>query len=241
MTDIIKILQCNTDNLRFGIDYVGNIARNSDLIFLQRFPKKYKEQLQEITGNRAFMLESCPPHEQCLAIAKTGPKFNFDDTESIVLPSHEVVTTLGDAWQGCTALKTVVCGVNFINILPSYEVKIEEECIISDFYRKSDIEFVLNKYKDTPTVIVGDFHVKPNAESTNASLAKFGFESFIDDAKSFKPCADKESFNLDKCVSNIDITVGNIEVYNTVYTERGHYAITYDLVLPKLSEETNGT
>lgn len=236
MNNTIRILQCNTDNLRYGVEYITKLLPKSDLIFLQRFPKEYKEQLQAITGNRAFMLESCPPHEQCLAIAKTSPKLNFDNTESIVLPSHAVVTALGDAWQGCTALKTVVCGVNFINILPSYEVKIEEECIISDFYRKSDIEFVLNKYKDTPTVIIGDFHVKPNAESTNASLTKFGFESFIDEAKSFKPCKDKEAFNLDKCISNIDITVDDIEVHDTVYTERGHYAISYNLHIPELDK-----
>jgi hypothetical protein len=237
MNNTIRILQCNTDNLRYGVEYITKLLPKADLLFLQRFPKEYKEQLTEASGHRVFMLESCPKGNLCLAIAKTTGLITFIDTEAIVLPSHDAVLESKDEWQGCTALRTVINGVNFINFLPAYELKNENgECAISDFYRKSDIDFLLKKFKDEPTVIIGDFHVKPNADSTNALLQKFEFTSFIDDAKSFKPCKDKETFNLDKCISNIDITVDNVEVYDTVYTERGHYAISYNLHMPKLDK-----
>lgn len=237
MNNTIRILQCNTDNLRYGVDYITKLLPKADLLFLQRFPKEYKEKLTEASGHRVFMLESCPKGNLCLAIAKTTGLITFIDTEAIVLPSHDAVLESKDEWQGCTALRTVINGVNFINFLPAYELKNENgECAISDFYRKSDIDFLLKKFKDEPTVIIGDFHVKPNADSTNALLQKFEFTSFIDDAKSFKPCKDKETFNLDKCISNIDITVDNVEVYDTVYTERGHYAISYNLHMPKLDK-----
>jgi len=237
MNNTIRILQCNTDNLRYGVDYITKLLPKADLLFLQRFPKEYKEKLTEASGHRVFMLESCPKGNLCLAIAKTTGLITFMDTEAIVLPSHDAVLESKDEWQGCTALRTVINGVNFINFLPAYEFKNKnDECKISDFYRKSDIDFLLKKFKDEPTVIIGDFHVKPNADSTNALLQKFGFTSFIDDAKSFKPCKDKETFNLDKFISNIDITVDNVEVYDTVYTERGHYAISYNLHMPKLDK-----
>lgn len=234
MNNSLRILQCNTDNLRYGIEYITKLLPKVDLILLQRFPKEYKEALTKASGHRVFMLESCPEGNLCLAIAKTTGLITFIDTEAIVLPSHNTVVESNDEWQGCTALKTVINGINFINFLPAYEVKDENNhCTVSDFHRKSDIDFILKEYKDKPTVIIGDFHVKPNADATNNTFQKYGFESFIDDAKSFKPCKDKDAFNLDKCISNIDIKVDNIEVYSTVYTERGHYAVTYDLHLPE--------
>ena len=237
MNNTIRILQCNTDNLRYGVDYITKLLPKVDLLFLQRYPKEHKETLTAASGHRVFMLESCPDGNLCLAIGKTTGLISFTDTEAIILPSHEAVSESNDEWQGCTALMTIINGVNFINFLLAYELKDNNNnCKLSAYYRKSDIEFILRKYKDTPTVVIGDFHVKPNADGTNTILQKFGFNSFIDDAKSFKACKDKELINLDKCVSNIDITVDEIKVYDNVYTERGHYAITYNLHLPKLDK-----
>lgn len=222
----LRILQCNTDNLRYGYKYISSLAIEADLVFLQRFPKDKKSDLQNTLGQRVFMVESCPPHNLCLAIGRTVGSPNFDNTESIVLPSYEDVMKTDDAWQGCTALKTVINGVNFVNVLPAYESD-----KMSDFNRKSDLSFLLKRFKDNPTIIFGDFHVKPNAVATNQCIESNGFKSYIDDAMSFKGCAEKPAFNLDKCISNIDITIDNITVH-PVPTDRGHFAITYNVTLP---------
>jgi len=237
MNNKIRILQCNTDNLRYGVEYITKLLPKADLLLLQRFPKDQKKTLTKESGYRVFMLESCPEGNLCLAVARTTQRFGFDDVEAIVLPSHDSVSAYPDTWQGCTALKVVINDVNFVNVLPAHEKKDDDgNIVLSDFLRKADVEFLLKRFKDEPTVIIGDFHVKPNAEGTNAALEKYDFKSYIDDAKSFKPCKDKDAFNLDKCISNIDITVDDIEVYDTVYTERGHYAVTYNLHLPKIDK-----
>lgn len=236
MQKTLKILQYNTDNFRYGFDYLVPLVRDVDLLFLQRVPKEQKSPLSVLSGYRVFMLESCPPSGACLAIARTTQRLWFDDVEAIVLPSHDSVSAYPDTWQGCTALKVVVNDVNFVNVLPAHEKKdADGNIVISDFLRKADVEFLLKRFEDEPTVIIGDFHVKPNAEGTNSTLAKYDFKSYIDEAKSFKCGEGKPAFNLDKCVSNIDITVDNIKVHTTP-TDRGHFAITYDMHLPNLDK-----
>lgn len=226
-----RVLQCNTDNLRHGWDYLKSKVSNSDLILLQRFPKEKRPELCESMDGKVFMLESCPPHNLCLALGKTRGGPVFSGTESITLPSVQHVMAISDAWQGCTALKTVISDYNVITFLPCYQT--DGEYPITNLERMGDIEFLLEQFKDKPTVIAGDFHVSTDDERTNKLLEKHGFKSYLDEHNTF--AASGKTFNLDKLISNVDIGVENVIVYEKD-VERGHFAITYDLSLPKIDK-----
>lgn len=224
----LKILQYNTDDLRHGWDYFKKQVENVDLALLQRFPRNKKGELMNLMdGCRSYMVESCPPEDLCLSIARNSNCSSFGGVESITLPSAQHVMALGDKFQGCTALKVVINNVNFISFLPCYQSS-GGEFPISFIETKTDIKFLLDMFKDKPTVIVGDFHVDPSVYVITDMIASFGFTSHLDNYKTFRKQGTDEFFNLDKCISNIDISLSDINVAD-VPTSHGHMAITYTL------------
>ena len=156
----LKILQYNTDNLRHGWDYFKEQIKDADLAVLQRFPRAKRQELMDLMqGCRAYMLESCPPGNLCLAIARSNNAPSFSGTESITLPSAQHVIALGDEWQGCTALKTVMSGVNIVSFLPCYATEVGEYPL-TETDTLTDIKHIIHKFKDEPTIIMGDFHIE---------------------------------------------------------------------------------
>lgn len=226
----LKILQYNTDNLRHGWEYFENVLKNCDIAVLQRFPRNKKAALYDIMDNcRSYMVESCPPHGLCLAIARNNNSPKFGGIESVTLPSAQHVIAIGDPWQGCTALKTVIYGVNIVSFLPCYETN-GNEYDISFGDTKTDIKFLLEKFKDEPTIIIGDFHVEPTVDSINSIIESNGFKSYLDKYNTFRKQGTDDFFNLDKVVSNTDIDITGVQVHD-VPEGIGHMAITYNLVI----------
>ena len=224
----LKILQYNTDNLRHGWDYFKNNLDKADLAVLQRFPRSRKGELMSLmTDCRAYMVESCPPLDLCLAIARNKNCSSFSSVESVTLPSAQHVMALGDMMQGCTALKVLIGGVNIVSFLPCYQT-FGTEFDISVGDTKSDIKFLLEKFKDEPTVIMGDFHSDPKEDNINSVLKINGFKSYLDKYNTFRKHGTGEFFNLDKCISNIDISLSDVKV-DDVTDSVGHMAITYTL------------
>lgn len=231
----LKILQYNTDDLRHGWDYFKKNLDKADLAVLQRFPRKQKGELMSLmTECRAYMVESCPPEDLCLAIARNRHCSSFSGVESITLPSAQHVMALGDKFQGCTALKVVIAGVNIISFLPCYQTS-GTEFDISFGDTKMDIKFLLEKFKDEPTIIMGDFHVSPDVSVINEVIASNGFKSYLDRYNTFRKHGTDEFFNLDKCISNIDISLSDVKV-DDVEDSFGHMAITYTLTVNKNNE-----
>lgn len=227
----LKILQYNTDNLRHGWDYFTKNLEKSDVAVLQRFPKDKKAALMELmSGCRAYMVESCPPLNMGLAIARNRHAPTFSGVESITLPSAQHVMALGDSWQGCTALKTVISGVNIVSFLPCYPT-VGTEFPLQEQDTKSDVRFLLEKFKDVPTIIMGDFHNDPGCQWINHTLDTYKFKSYLDKFKTFK--TDETYINLDKCISNVKIELKNVMVDDSV-DDIGHRAITYTLDLDHL-------
>ena len=228
----LKILQYNTDNLRHGWEYFTKHLANADIAVLQRFPKQKKPLLVELmSGCRAYMVESCPPLDLGLVIARNRHAPFFSGTESITLPNAQHVMALGDARQGCTALKSVVSGVNIISFLPCYQTE-GEEFPISFSQTRQDIKFLLEKFKDEPTIIMGDFHCPPNTDTVDDIIERNGFTSHLDRYATFRHPTTGEFFNLDKCISNIDITLSEVKVHD-VEDSVGHMAISYKLTYNK--------
>lgn len=228
----LKILQYNTDNLRHGWDYFKKNLDKADLAVLQRFPRGKKSDLMDaMSGCRSYMVESCPPNDLCLAIARNKNVSSFSGIESITLPSAQHVIATGNAFQGCTALKTIVSGVNIISFLPCY-AEAEGEFPISFIESKTDIKFLLEKFKNEPTIIFGDFHVNPNDESVNNIIKSNKFKSYLDNHKTFRGHDGESFFNLDKCISNVDIELKNICI-DDISDSVGHMAITYTLNIEK--------
>jgi hypothetical protein len=228
----LKILQYNTDNLRHGWEYFKRNVEKADIAVLQRFPKNKKSALMEImSGCRSYMVESCPPLEMGLAIARNRHAPAFSGVESITLPSAQHVMAIGDSWQGCTALKTVISGVNIISFLPCYKTE-GNEFPLSEGDTKIDVRFLLDKFKDTPTIIMGDFHVSPQCEWLTLTLETYNFKSYLDKYKTFRGHDGETYFNLDKCISNIDIELTDVRV-DDVQDAPGHQAITYTLSYSK--------
>ena len=222
----LKILQYNTDNLRHGWEYFKKNLDKADLAVLQRFPRKQKGELMNLMSEcRAYMVESCPPEDLCLAIARNKNCSSFSSVESITLPSAQHVMALGDKSQGCTALKVVIAGVNIVSFLPCYQTE-GGEFPISFGDTKMDIKFLLEKFKDEPTIIIGDFHVDPTVDVINSLIETNGFKSYLDKYKTFRN--NGNFFNLDKCISNIDISLSDVRV-DDVEDSVGHMAITYTL------------
>jgi hypothetical protein len=229
----LKILQYNTDNLRHGWDYFVKNTTDVDYVILQRFPKNKRIGLCELLDNgKVFMVESSPPNNLCLAIGRHNSATQFSGTESITLPSAQHVMALDDEWQGCTALKTVVSGINLVSFLPCFEAQGGEYPIVFS-ETKSDILFLLNKFKDEPTVIMGDFHVDNTDSRINHLIKNAGFTSYLDNYKTFRSTSgDGDFFNLDKCISNIPIKLANVRI-SDVEDGMGHMAIRYTLEIDK--------
>lgn len=226
-----KILQYNTDNLRHGWEYFTKNLAKADLALLQRFPRSRKGSLFDLMDNcRSYMVESCPPHDLCLVVARNNNVSKFSGVESITLPSAMHVMALGEPSQGCTALKTVISGVNFISFLPCYSSP-EGEYPISESETKTDIKFLLDRFENEPTIIFGDFHFSPHEHTVNDIIKRKGFKSHLDDVNTFNG-HNLSFFNLDKCVSNIDIKLTDIAV-DKVEGVVGHMAITYTLTVLK--------
>lgn len=223
----LKILQYNTDNLRHGWDYFKKNLDHADVAILQRFPKSKRPDLCDAIDGKVFMVESCPPHDLCLAIARTRHAPQFSGTESITLPSAQHVIAIEDAWQGCTALKTIISGVNIISFMPCFE-NASGEFPVAFSDTKSDIRFLLEKFKDKPTIIMGDFHVDAYNDDINGLIERSGFTSHLNRAKTFRNRADQNLFNLDKCISNVPVNIVNLKV-DELEDSVGHHAITYTL------------
>ena len=134
---------------------------------------------------------------------------------------------VGDRFQGCTALKVVLGSVNVISFLPCYQTE-GGEFPISFAETKADVKYLLEMFKDEPTVIIGDFHADPNCNMINDVIKINGFKSYLDKHNTFRKSGTDEFFNLDKCISNIDITLSGISV-DDVSDGHGHMAITYTL------------
>jgi hypothetical protein len=228
----LKILQYNTDNLRHGWEYFTEHLAKADIAVLQRFPKQYKPKLVELmSGCRSYMVESCPPLDMGLVIARNRHAPSFSGIESITLPSAQHVMAVGDPWQGCTALKTVLSGVNIVSFLPCYQTE-GDEYPISFGQTRQDIKFLLEKFKDEPTIIMGDFHCPPNTETVDDIIERNGFTSHLDSHKTFRKANSDEFFNLDKCISNIEIYLTEVKVHD-VPNSVGHMAINYTLNIDK--------
>ena len=228
----LKILQYNTDNLRHGWEYFTEHLAKADIAVLQRFPKQKKPILVELmSGCRAYMVESCPPLDLGLVIARNRHAPSFSGVESITLPNAQHVMAVGDAWQGCTALKTVVSGVNIVSFLPCYQTE-GDEYPISFSQTRQDIKFLLEKFKDEPTVIMGDFHCPPNTAMVDDIIENNGFKSYLDKYATFRKVGTDQFFNLDKCISNTDISLSDVKVHD-VEDGVGHMAITYTLNIIK--------
>lgn len=225
------------DGLRRGMDYFRNAAKDADVFLLQRVPKEHKKEIESIIGARSFMLESTPEvGNLCLAIAKTKNGHSFSNIKSVPLPSYDKVMKFGedDKFQGCTALRARLDGANIITFLPCYEQDNNESpYAIHDSDRKSDIQFLLNLYKDRPTIIAGDFHTVPGDRrdfGTTHILQQYNFKSYLDEYNTWH-IPDHQNTNLDKLISNIDIDITDVIVYNkNIDTSiKGHLAISYTL------------
>ena len=228
----LKVLQYNTDNLRHGWDYFKEQIKDADLAVLQRFPRAKRQELMDLMqGCRAYMLESCPPGNLCLAIARSNNAPSFSGTESITLPSAQHVIALGDEWQGCTALKTVMSGVNIVSFLPCYATEVGEYPL-TETDTLTDIKHIIHKFKDEPTIIMGDFHIHSSDERVKAILETNGFKSYIDSTATFRGHDGESFFNLDKVISNINIDVTSVKV-SDVTDGVGHMAIRYTLEIDK--------
>lgn len=233
----LRVLQYNMDGLRWGMDYFRNAAKDADVFLLQRVPKEHKKEIESIIGARSFMLESTPEvGNLCVAMAKTTTGESFTKMKSVPLPSYEKVVAVGanNKFQGCSALRAKLDGVNIITFLPCYpQDDSDSPTAITDLDRRADIQFLLNLYKDRPTIIAGDFHTIPGSpqdENTAYLLEKFKFKSYLDEYNTWhKP--DHISSNLDKLVSNIDIDISDAIVYNENIDKniQGHLAISYTL------------
>ena len=226
------------DNLRWGLDYFRNAAKDADVFLLQRVPMEAKKDIESIIDCRLFFLESTPGvGNLCIAMGKKRVGNPFSKMKSITLPSYEKVVKIGgnDKAQGCTALRAQLDGINIITFLPCYSQDNSDinSIRMNDLDRKTDIEFLLNLYKDRPTIIAGDFHTISGSlqdETTSFILQKYNYKSYLDEYDTwFEP--DHVPSNLDKLVSNIDVDISDVIVYNRNIDRsiQGHLAITYRL------------
>ena len=233
----IRVLQYNMDGMQWGIEYFRNAAKDVDVFLLQRVPMEAKKEIESIIGCRLFLLESTPSSGNlCVAMGKNHSGHPFSKMKSITLPSINKVTEIGKKHksQGCTALRAQLDGVNIITFLPCYPHDGSDGSIgITDLERKTDIEFLLNLYKDRPTIIAGDFHTSPGSpqdKTTEFLLEKYNYKSHLDEYNTYiKP--EQNPFNLDKLVSNIDVDISDVIVYNKNIDRsiQGHLAISYRL------------
>lgn len=227
----MRILQCNTDNLRHGWDYLDKLLQSSDIAILQRYPKDMNPELCDSMDNgRAVMANTMPPvGKLAVAIARRKGVTSFSGSEEIKLPSYQHVIAEGDHWLGCVALRVRYNDINIISFLPCYPTV--GEFPVTDEERLKDIDYILSLHKDEPTIIAGDFHVDEKCKKTNELLDKYDFTSYLDKYKTFTK-SDGDIINLDKLVSNINMKVNDVEVHVKKFDDKikqGHHAITYEI------------
>jgi len=220
-----KFLQYNTDSLRLGWDVLERQVEKADIILLQRFPKEEQKKLCNII-DRVFITDSVGPNQLSLVIGKTEKVSSIGSLETITLPSQQLITAIANPWQGCTALKGVIGSVNIISVLPCFPEITGEYPVLQEDSIK-DVKFLLEKYKDSETIIAGDFHMAPNKEMDDM-LKEYGFTSYLDNYDTFK--SREGMMNLDRLISNFDIDISDIIVHNTdIDIEQGHFPISYTL------------
>ena len=121
--------------------------------------------------------------------------------------------------------------MNIISFLPCYQTE-GEEFPISFSQTRQDIKFLLEKFKDKPTIIMGDFHCPPKTDTIDDIIERNGFKSYLDKYPTFRKVGTDQFFNLDKCISNTDISLSDVKVHD-VADGVGHMAITYTLNINK--------
>ena len=234
----IKILQYNMDAMARGIDYFAAAGKDTDIFLVQRVPMEKKKEIDNVINCRLFLLESTPGvGNLCVAMGKNHVGHPFSKMKSVLLPSYDKVIANGEnnKSQGCTALRAQFDNVNIITFLPCYpqDNNDNNSALINDLDRRTDIEFLLNLYKDRPTIIAGDFHTSPGSpedKTTEFLLQKYNYKSYLDEYNTYiKP--NQSPFNLDKLISNIDVDISDVIVYNENINNnmRGHLAISYRL------------
>jgi len=222
-----KFLQYNTDSLRLGWPILEKLAGQSDFLLLQRFPKDKQKELCNITG-KAFLTESVTRKNLSLAIGRADGLSSVGGVETINLPSSQLVQAVGNEWQGCTALKGVYNNKLLVSVLPCYPELMGEFPITKEDNEK-DIKFLLETFKDEPTIIAGDFHFGPEDNAINDLIKEYGFKSYLDGHKTFKT-ANGQMINLDKLLCNFSIDISDIIVHNVDNDiQQGHCPITYTL------------
>tara|TARA_B100001094_G_scaffold105383_1_gene101543 strand:+ start:977 stop:1684 length:708 start_codon:yes stop_codon:yes gene_type:complete len=223
-----KFLQYNTDNLRLGWPILEQLAGQSDFLLLQRFPKDKQKELCNITG-KAFLGESVTNKNLSLAIGRANGLSSVGGIETINLPSSQLVQAVGNEWQGCSALKGMYNNKLLVSALPCYPESIGE-FPISKADNEKDIKFLLETFKDEPTIIAGDFHFSPEDNAINDLIEANGFKSYLDGHKTFKSSSNGQMMNLDKLLCNFPIDISDIIVHNTdIDIQQGHFPITYTL------------
>ena len=233
-----KFLQYNTDNLRLGWSILEKLAGSSDFLLLQRFPKDKQKELCNITG-KAFLTESVMHKNMSLAIGRAEGLSSVGGVETINLPSSQLVQAVGNEWQGCTALRGMYNNIRLVSVLPCFPEPMGEFPITKEDNEK-DIQFLLEKFKDKPTIIVGDFHFSPEDNAINELIESNGFKSYLDGHKTFKTSTG-HFINLDKLLCNFSIDISDIIVHNVdTDMQQGHFPITYTLSWePNKKDESN--
>lgn len=222
-----KFLQYNTDSLRLGWPILEKLAGQSDFLLLQRFPKDKQKELCNITG-KAFLTESVTHKNLSLAIGRADGLSSVGGVETISLPSSQLVQAVGNEWQGCTALKGMYNNKLLVSVLPCYPELMGEFPITKEDNEK-DIKFLLETFKDEPTIIAGDFHFGPEDNAINELIKEYGFKSYLDGHKTFKTTSG-QMINLDKLLCNFAIDISDVIVHNIDNDiQQGHFPITYTL------------
>jgi len=214
-----QTLQYNTDNLRLGIDYFKNQIANKDICFLQRCNNDAIELLK-----KQFAQVWTQPHSCNLSCVIATQNTSVSLIEKLKLPSWNTTTTFDDDFQGSSAVVVKINNTVMISALPGYD----ENNMHNDQLCYGDIEYLLERYQDNRTLIVGDFHRPPWDTRTLELLNNYKFNSYIDSAITFYHQSGNR-FNLDKCIANFDLSIKDVHSHQTAREKQGHYAVTYVL------------
>lgn len=227
-----KFLQYNTDNLRHGNEYLQKVFNGVDYALLQRYPISKKTELTELIDGRVYV-DASTNHKDALGVvvARHNRMNPFSGQTTIELPSKSHVHAIEDAWQGSVATVTKVGNVNLCSVLPCFNYPGEFPLTNDDTLK--DIEFLLKELEDSKNIIAGDFHNSPGSFGKLDELIQdYGYTSYLDDYKTFANGG--KNINLDRLISNVPgLVIDDIKVYDDVETERGHFAITYNLEFDK--------
>jgi|14_taG_2_1085336.scaffolds.fasta_scaffold33362_2 hypothetical protein len=226
-----KFLQYNTDNLRHGNEYLQKVFTGVDYALLQRYPMSKKSELSGLIDGRVY-IDASTGHKDALGVVVARHKrMNpFSGQTTIELPSKTHVNTIEDIWQGSVATATKVGNVNLCSVLPCFNFPGEFPLTNDDTLK--DIEFLLEELKDSKNIIAGDFHNAPGSFSKLDELIQdYGYTSYLDDYETFANGG--KNINLDRLISNVpNLKVEDVIVHD-IETDRGHFAITYNLEFDK--------